>query len=190
MKTDLNTIEENINVLSNYRKQKRTDALNSVVTNLYDTLKAFGYVSIDRNFISSFVNIKNLRVKQRLTTELIKALVKNGYIEKTTTIKQYNRIRRSDLYTTDYDSYGVLMNRNGFKTYYYKYEYDNKTKLPKRVLIGTDNINSNNIKLLEEANLIENKSFKNRKKQKVEAKNNLSLKRVYEFNSKIAYKLL
>jgi len=119
MRIKLNTLTRNINKISSLRKQARADALKRAKNNLYQYLKFLNYGVIDRNFLNSFFSDSvSKRARRRVLKVILNELIKEGKIKKTTKTKTLTFFRTSTLYSNDYGSYAVLMEKNKHKPRY------------------------------------------------------------------------
>ena len=116
MRIKLNTLTNNINKVVTLRKQARADALSRAKKNLYQYLKFLNYGVIDRNFLNSFFSddVKE-RTRRNVLKVILNELIKEGKIRKTTKTKTLTFFRTSSLYTNDYGSYAILMQKNEHK---------------------------------------------------------------------------
>ena len=116
MRIKLNTLTGNINKIISLRKDARAEALNRAKKNLYQYLKFLNYGVIDRKFLNSFFSddVSN-RARQRVLKVILNELIKEGKIRKTIKTKTITFFRTSTLYTNDYGSYAILMQKNEHK---------------------------------------------------------------------------
>ena len=115
-KINLNELVGDITGISKLRTTARAEALKEATTNLYNYLKSLNYGVIDRNFLNSFFSDEiNKRTRRRVLKVILNELIKEGKIRKTKKVKTITFFRTSTLYTNDYGSYAVLMEKNEHK---------------------------------------------------------------------------
>ena len=116
MRIKLNTLTRNINKVVTLKKQAREDALRRAKNNLYQYLKFLNYGVIDRKFLNSFFSDEVGRLtRNKVLKVILNELIKEGKIRKTTKTKTIVYFRTSTLYTNDYGSYAILMEKNKYK---------------------------------------------------------------------------
>jgi len=158
-------LSELINSLNGLRKEAREQRLNLIAKTFYNYLKRYDYktfrVSLLNSFFSSEINPRN---KQRITKEVLRILESENKINKTKENKTYFCLENKPLSSMDYNSYNMLMKKNGYKSYYYVWEYDEKKKIPIKKNVGQSDINE---KVNFFYDVIENRSHKPKNKQGV-----------------------
>lgn len=110
---DLNGLTRSINLIVSLRRNNREEGFKRATAKLYNYLKALNYKVIDRNFLNSFFSDNvNQRTRRRVLKVILKELIKEGKIRKTTKIKTTTFFRTSTLYTNDHGSFAILMEKN------------------------------------------------------------------------------
>lgn len=133
---------EIITSLKGLRKGQREQKLSLISKTFYNYLKSYNYHSFKLSlFYSFFPNEIKKSNKQRITKEVLRILISENKIKKTSENKTYTCLENKPLSSLDYGSYNKLMSSNGYKVFYYNWSYDNKNKIPKKVLIGKSEIN-------------------------------------------------
>ena len=113
---DLNELVGEMTGIAKLRTTARAEALKEATTNLYNYLKSLNYGVIDRKFLNSFFGDDVKRnVRAKVLKVILNELIKEGKIRKTKKIKTTTCFRTSTLYTNDYGSYAVLMEKNEHK---------------------------------------------------------------------------
>jgi len=96
---NLNEIERQINFLSNYRGEQRQERLKKTSLNLHNTLKQFGYINVDRNFLLTFFSGLNHTTKFKTMKEILSFLESENKIKPTTKNKICLRLQQKPLYS-------------------------------------------------------------------------------------------
>jgi len=135
-------LENSLIIATTSRGIKRSEAIEQTATLFYNFLKDGKYTQFNKSLFLSFMpeGIKE-RTRERITKEVFKLLIDAENITKTKTTKNYIALRNKNLSSNDYNSYNLLMAKNGYKVGYYKYEYDQIEKIPRRVKVGESRIN-------------------------------------------------
>ena len=95
---DLIQIENDIKGLKLLRNKNRQKAIIEIALNLHNTLKQFGYKTIERKFLKSFFDddIKSTS-QNEILKDIISFLVSKNLMRITTTEKTYNNLRLKPL---------------------------------------------------------------------------------------------
>ena len=175
---NLNDVETEIKNLNGLKKHDRKKAITEISFEFYKLLKKFGYLTIEKKFLNSFFDADAPRTRQRVSKEILNELIKKNLIELDTKNKSSIRFELKPLETYDKESYNLMMHGNGYKKFFYKYVYDEFLGLPKKVLLGsfkmTEELNKD---FLKNSDVVETKSFRLRKNQRVLSSNSLSIAR-------------
>lgn len=177
-----NEIEQRIKLLKvRANNDERVKQYNFIASGITKFLRVTKTNKFDKNLILSFFpsgyfpkTTQNRHIKR-----IIDLLKFNGVIKDDTIKKKVLIPRRHVLHSNDYDSYKVLMNKNGYKTIFY-YEYDqNKNGLPSRRVIGKSQIGllprDKNGLIVDKFDAVELKQTKPRDKQGVYSYGNKSI---------------
>jgi len=103
--------------ISLIRGKKRTDLIKSICNEFYKTLKENNKIGFEYNELISFVgnDSTNIRTQQRIIKSFLDYLITTGKIRKT--YKQKNAVcyLNEKLFSRDYGSFKLLMEKNGYK---------------------------------------------------------------------------
>ena len=95
---DLLQIEKQIKSLKLLRNENRNKLIKEISLNLHQTLKQFGYKTIERKFLKTFFDDD---IKATSQNEILKSIIgfltSKNLIEKTTIEKAYNNLRQKPL---------------------------------------------------------------------------------------------
>lgn len=178
-------IERSLSQLVKLRTTKREQKFKVIVNQLYRLLKEHQYKHITKKFLNGFFNrdISNT-TRQDIVRNILKELLSSNRIKTTQHKKMTTFFRVLPLYTNDYNSYGVLMAKNGFKTHGYNFVYDKKQGIPKRILKGITQVN--NTDNISDSDLLITKSDKPRFKQGCFSNSSISIRKVkQQYNIKV-----
>jgi len=110
---NINIVESKITRVIGLRGNNRKMALSSAKTNLYNYLKTLNYSYVNSAFLKSFFSDDiNPRTRRRVLRAIINELkneekIKEEYITKTITF-----FRNCPLFSQDYGSYSIMMEKN------------------------------------------------------------------------------
>lgn len=111
--TNVKVVEKRINKVIGLRGKKRKTALSSASKNLYNYLKTLNYDHVTRGFLKSFFSEEiNPRTRKRVLRAIINELKKKGMIKEEVIVKTITFFRNCPLYSQDYGSYSVMMEKN------------------------------------------------------------------------------
>lgn len=107
-------IEDKLKSLSNSKGKERHETILSISRELVILLKGWRYKTFSRETLKGFFPSKlTKRQQERITTEILKLLLKEGAVKKTTiTIRNYTLTPRT-LTSEDYGSFKLLSKKNG-----------------------------------------------------------------------------
>ena len=97
--TSIYEIERQIKNLVGCYKDKRQTKIREVSLNLYDSLKQFGYVNVERSFLMTFFNDLKVRTSTKFFNEIINYLIKNNKIRKSEKFKSCIRLQEKPLFS-------------------------------------------------------------------------------------------
>jgi len=105
------------------RTWKRDNLVKMIASLMIDRLKAKGYYSFTRAELNTYTAdlTGSHKQKQRIISLILEHLIKQKVIREDTSVKWYCAYRNKPLSSCDYGSYAVLMAKNGYKKYLYKY---------------------------------------------------------------------
>jgi len=165
---NLNDIENDLKNLIGMRGEDRQKAINKIAFNLHRNLKLLGYKTINKKFFNSFFDNLGIasRTQQKFKKDILNYLFdKKKFSVDTQPVKttRYLRVVAGGLMSKDDESFKVMMSKNGFKSYAYKYEFNKNAKIPTRKLLGIYDINAIPNDIINECAFIDNKTHKARK---------------------------
>lgn len=110
---DVGLVEKKINGIIGLRGNNRKKALDIAKDNLYNYLKTLNYDNVTRGFLKSFFSddIKP-RTRRRVLMAIINELKKEGKIREEVVNKTITFFRNCPLYSQDYGSYSIMMEKN------------------------------------------------------------------------------
>ncbi len=121
---NVNVVEKKINNIVGLRGDKRKTALSSASMNLYNYLKTLNYSHINREFLNSFFSDDvTAKTRQRVLTAIINELKKQGRVREEYVVKTITFFRNCPLYSQDYGSYSVMMEKNKYRPEHLKGVY-------------------------------------------------------------------
>lgn len=110
---DVNEVERRINGIVGLRGKKRKVALSTATTNLYNYLKTLNYDNVTRGFLKSFFSDKiKPKTRRRVLRAIVNELKKNGKIKEEYEFKTITFFRNCPLFSQDYGSYSIMMEKN------------------------------------------------------------------------------
>ena len=140
---NMDTTSENltsaISGLVGLRKENRSLAIERTANLFFKYLKEFRHDWFKRDLLKSFVsNETKTTTKNLIVKDIIRELESYGKIVIKTIVRNSKPfLRYRALNCMDGESYGAMMSKNGFKQVgYYNHEFDEKRKIPVRVLIA------------------------------------------------------
>ncbi len=111
--TNVKVVEKRINKVIGLRGDKRKTAISTASANLYNYLKTLNYNHVTRGFLKSFFSDKiNPRTRKRVLRAIINELKKEGRIKEEVIVKTITFFRNCPLYSQDYGSYSIMMEKN------------------------------------------------------------------------------
>lgn len=166
-------ISQKIKNLKGLRKTERAEHINNIARTFYNFLKKGQYTQFSKGlFLSHIPNETNTRTKQRIIKEVFKVLIEEDKIKPFKENKAFYCLENKPLSCMDKASYSALMKLNGYKVFYYKYEYDEKRRIPIKKKIGQSEINED---VYFNYDVAEKVSHKPRSKQGVYSNSSLSV---------------
>lgn len=109
----LGVVEKKLNGVVGLRGVKRKTALSTAKDNLYNYLKSLNYDHVTRDFLKSFFSEDvNPRTRKRVLRAVINELKKEGKIKEEWVVKTITFFRNCPLFSQDYGSYSIMMQKN------------------------------------------------------------------------------
>lgn len=151
-------LKQELSQVGNLRAENRQKKIEEISNMFIEIMKRDGKRDFTRESINSYLNGMSERQRERIVKSLIEFMKNAGIIQESRNIKTIYFFENKPIGSNDFDSYSLLMKRNGYHTEYSKYEFDEESRFPKKIKIGRSEINQIIPELLEECDLIENKS--------------------------------
>ncbi len=111
--TNIDVVEKKLDGVVGLRGVKRETALTTAKDNLYNYLKSLNYDNVTRDFLKSFFSddIKP-KTRRNVLRAVINELKKEGKIKEEWVFKTITFFRNCPLYSQDYGSYSIMMQKN------------------------------------------------------------------------------
>lgn len=138
---------------------------------------------------------QSIRTKQRLIANFIRYLKDNYLVESKIGNRKFGSWTGVNSFRSyDYDSYEILMQRNGFSNYkFYKWHFNTEKRIVQRILIGTTKVRDSDrfYELLGQCDFFERKSGKSKARQGVrQVTGCLSWARTHRYQKVVTYSLI
>jgi hypothetical protein len=136
-------MEELFKSLSSVRGSKRTEVIEQCARRFYLFLKNNQYNRFSRELlISKFSNEVPERTRNKHIKEILSVLTLESKIRVVTSEKEgFGFFRVKSLFCQDSGSYSIMMEKNGFKVAYYRFESVLGSNLPVRKKVGVSAVN-------------------------------------------------
>lgn len=181
-------LERKFKELNGTRGKKRQELIKNISFGFMNFLRNGQYRNFSKGLLSSFIpDETQQRTRQRILKEVINFLESENKIKKVVVVKSYISLRNKKLFSYDYGSYQTLMTKNGYKMNFYKYEYDEKKKIPKRVKVGSCKVGQTISQDYDEGDSV---SYKPRSRQGVYTNSPFSVVKEKDLRKVISYQVL